>query len=691
MMDARKVRSAHDAGDHYIVDHVDHGMQPVFKDGLSPEDAAHLQHLAHGTTANVDVSQDPGVSEDPGMSTSSDVSQEAPLPAAAPVATTHIAPDGGITIHRYTAPAGLPLGPGLDELRAAAAKPGAIAPVPSQLSTTPEALIGLGQEGVADRERELTQEREQQSLQNQRSAMGVTTPGNAAALNQLLSGMGAPPANAVPPAPAAPTSAVPPLPVAPAAPEAPAAPAPTFEPLKPATVPGMANYSGEIGRAGKAEQGAELLAAFARGAIDNGRAKLLEEKTSIADEFSKNVLALQQKHDKAAADLRAAVMTDIDPTRRFKEAPGWSNALTLVGLFASGFGSAITKTPDEAMALFNKATDRDIDAQVRNRDRSMHLLELNEEQRRERLSEIGLLKANALDAIGSAIEANAARGAPGVALAEAQALNARIAKQTAEMRQNIAINQAKFGIERRVAEYNLRAQQQAMAQRAFEHNLVAAPLGMPQWDPNTGLPSSKSAAAATGQLSPALQAAGVPAIAVPSLVDAAIKGLGEHGVIVKEPARDTTGAPVVDPQTGKVQYDKGRMRVLQDKGARGDVLKKVSFLQTVQEPVSELTHLVRQYPEGTILDRAAIAKAESLVNRISAQLTEAQTGSTRLSDVDIGLSKQLAADLGVVNAALGKTPVRIEQLQHTLDAGWRGTDPFFYPDAWVQALHASER
>lgn len=668
--------AAYDLGDHFLMDHPQHGMVPVFKEGLPDAEHMIVRKMAHGGGVGA---PDPEVSNRP-VEWQPDKVEDSQQPTETPPPVPEVETTGsGIATTRAPAPGTTVVSPdGTVTINHRPAEP-PVPPPPAPVVAAPAAPV-IDVAGIQARSAARFAA-ENQPPQPTGSDIVQPPPPVEPYRSALLGPDGQP----VIGPPIASTATAAPV-TSPIIHEGQALQTPT--PVKPPPgLPGVPSFDKDLKNLDASTRASTLREADANAAIATANQQHLQDKAQILKDFSDDLKDRLVQSDARQRELQKAVMTDIDPQRIFKQAGGFNSTLALIGLGLGTFGAAWSKTPNYAQEVFSKAIENDIRAQERNQQKNIDLLNLNARQRQQLVDEHRVKVADALDGVSAIMQVEANKQAPGLIRENALQQANGVTQKSLALRHEVALNNAKFGIERRVADLNFRQQQMAIQAQAFQHNLVAEPLGLPLWDPATGQPQVGAGGQThPGHLSPALAAAGVPPLVVPSLVQKAIHDVGDYGVIVKEPIRDAAGYPLVNPATGQVQYEE-KQRVLQDKTQRPEVLKKIAFLQEVQEPVSELAALIRQYPEGAILDRAGIEKAQALGTRISSVLTKEETGGNRLSDVDVGLNHQLTGDLGVINAGLGKTPVRVEQLQHTLDSGWRSTDALVFPDKWVQALY----
>ena len=187
-------------------------------------------------------------------------------------------------------------------------------------------------------------------------------------------------------------------------PEQTTAAATTSRPAKPGEGSAMQSFE-------KAEKGQEAAAqAQADVAIKQGAAQAVLQHQSLEaqDQFNKSEDAKESAHQaelgKAIQDFKAG---KINPNQLWENSDFGSKASALIGVVLGGIGAAYTGGPNQALGVVQKQIDRNIDAQVKNKQNQESMINVLMRQGYDMRQARGVAEARMKDRLAGQIEASA--------------------------------------------------------------------------------------------------------------------------------------------------------------------------------------------------------------------------------------------------------------------------------------------
>lgn len=240
-----------------------------------------------------------------------------------------------------------------------------------------------------------------------------------------------------------------------AAPDPNAATPPAIAAPAPVTAP-LVSAPPEITGGAKQEIAGVQQRAAAAQAEGNATAQTLDslaqQRQALATQFQQRLANNQAQADKVFDQIQAG---RIDPNRLWNSQTTAGKVVSTISIILGGIGAGLTRGPNYALQVIDKATDQDIEAQKVELGKKENLLSHYMQQGNSLMAAHSLAKADLLDVASAQMQKTAAQYQGQKAAADAQIASGQLRQQAAVLRQQgtereLQIKQGQLGLQQQM-------------------------------------------------------------------------------------------------------------------------------------------------------------------------------------------------------------------------------------------------
>lgn len=234
-----------------------------------------------------------------------------------------------------------------------------------------------------------------------------------------------------------------------------AAPSPSFSASPPPAIPNV-SAPPELAAGMKQELSGVQQRAAVTGAEGNATAQTLDslaqQRQALATQFQQRLANNQAQADKVFDQIQAG---RIDPNRLWNSQSTAGKVVSSISIILGGIGAGLTRGPNYALQVIDKATDQDIEAQKAELGKKENLLNHYMQQGNSLMAAHSLAKADLLDIASAQMQKTAAQYQGQKAAADAQIASGQLRQQAAVLRQQgtereLQIKQGQLGMQQQV-------------------------------------------------------------------------------------------------------------------------------------------------------------------------------------------------------------------------------------------------